>query len=40
MSVKYKVDQSKQLSTIIARGKISPNEIVDKIESIYKFTVL
>ena len=37
MSVKYKVDQSKQLSTIIDRGKISPNEIVDKIESIYKF---
>ena len=37
MSVTSKVDQSKLLSTIIARGKISPNEIVDKIESIYKF---
>jgi hypothetical protein len=37
MSVTSKVDPSKQLSTIIARGKISPNEIVDEIESIYKF---
>ena len=37
MSVTSKVDQSKQLSTIIARGKISPNEIIDVIESIYQF---
>ena len=37
MSVAYKVVQSTQLSTIIARGKISSDEIVDVIESIYKF---
>ncbi|MFC1881484.1 hypothetical protein ACFL2S_08345 [Thermodesulfobacteriota bacterium] len=37
MSVKYKVDQSTQLGTIIVRGKISPNEIIDVIESIYQF---
>ena len=37
MSVTSKVDQSKQLGTIIAKGKISPNEIIDVIESIYQF---
>lgn len=37
MSVTSKVDQTTQLGTIIARGKISSDEIVDTIESIYKF---
>ena len=36
MSVAYKVDQSTQLGTIIAIGKISSDEIVDVIESNYK----
>jgi len=39
MSVAYKVDQTTQLGTIIARGKISSDEIIDIIESIYKLNL-
>ncbi len=36
MSITLKIDPSKQLSTFIATGKISSNEIVETIESFYK----
>ena len=36
MSITSKIDPSKQLSTFIATGKISSNEIVATIESFYK----
>ncbi len=36
MPITSKIDSSKQLSTFIATGKISSNEIVETIESFYK----
>ncbi len=36
MLITSKIDPSKQLSTFIATGKISSNEIVETIESFYK----
>ena len=36
MSITSKIDQSKQLSTFIARGKISSNEIIETNESFFK----
>jgi hypothetical protein len=36
MSITLKIDPSKQLSTFIATGKISSNEIVETVESFYK----
>ena len=36
MSITLKIDPSNQLSTFIATGKISSNEIVETVESFYK----
>jgi hypothetical protein len=36
MAITLKIDPSKQLSTFIATGKISSNEIVETVESFYK----
>jgi hypothetical protein len=36
MSITSKIDPSKQLSTVLATGKISSNEIVETVESFYK----
>ena len=36
MSITLKIDPSKQLSTFIATGKISSNEIAETVESFYK----
>jgi hypothetical protein len=36
MSITFKVDPSKHLSTFIVTGKISSNEIIGTIESFYK----
>jgi hypothetical protein len=36
MSITSKIDLSRQLSTFIATGTISSNEIIDRVESFYK----
>ena len=36
MSITSKIDPSRQLSTFIATGTISSNEIVERVESFYK----